>query len=97
MKTNLWKTLLATLVACTLSASAQVTVRKTAGDKMGVDLSGIQVSGAAAQAARRTLELDLARSGWTLDSLALYDFYPQTGHIESLARLSPPGRQSQGG
>ncbi len=40
---------------------------------------------------------ELARSGWTLESLALYDFYPQTGHIESLARLSPPGRQAQGG
>ncbi len=48
----------------TLSASAQVTVRKAAGNKMGVDLSGIQVSGGAAQAVRRTLELDVSRSGW---------------------------------
>ena len=64
MKTNNWKTLFAILVLGALSASAQVTVRKTAGDKLGVDLSGIQVSGTAAQAARRTLELDLSRSGW---------------------------------
>lgn len=33
---------------------------------------------------------DLKRSGWNLQSLTLYDFYPQTGHIEALARLSPP-------
>lgn len=36
---------------------------------------------------------DLARSGWGLESLTLYDFYPQTGHIEALARLKPPGSQ----
>jgi len=36
---------------------------------------------------------DLARSGWSLESLRLYDFYPQTGHIEALARLKPPGSQ----
>ena len=52
------------LALAALSASAQVTVRKAAGNKLGVDLSGIQVSGSAAQATRRTLELDVARSGW---------------------------------
>jgi 23S rRNA (uracil1939-C5)-methyltransferase len=31
----------------------------------------------------------LVRSGWSLESLAMYDFYPQTGHVEALARLSP--------
>lgn len=35
---------------------------------------------------------DLVRSGWELGSLRLYDFYPQTGHIEALARLSPPDK-----
>ena len=33
---------------------------------------------------------DLRSAGWRLDSLVLYDFYPQTGRIEALARLSPP-------
>ena len=33
---------------------------------------------------------DLIHSGWRLETLALYDFYPQTGRIESLARLLPP-------
>jgi tRNA/tmRNA/rRNA uracil-C5-methylase (TrmA/RlmC/RlmD family) len=33
---------------------------------------------------------DLAGSGWSLESLTLYDFYPQTGNIEALARLMPP-------
>lgn len=45
-------------------AAAQVTVRKSAGAAVGVDLAGLQVSGAAAQIVRRTLELDLNRSGW---------------------------------
>lgn len=34
---------------------------------------------------------DLTRAGWSIESLTLYDFYPQTGHIEALARLMPPG------
>jgi len=38
---------------------------------------------------------DLARSGWSLESLTLYDFYPQTGHIEALARLKPPENQKK--
>ena len=62
------KTLLNLVVGLALgaavSASAQVTVRKAASDKLGVDLSGLHTSGAAAQAVRRTLELDLNRSGW---------------------------------
>ena len=51
-------------LAVAVPASAQVMVRKSAGSKIGVDLSGLQVSGAAAQTVRRTLELDLNRSGW---------------------------------
>jgi 23S rRNA (uracil1939-C5)-methyltransferase len=34
---------------------------------------------------------DLTRAGWSLESLTLYDFYPQTGYIEALGRLKPPG------
>ncbi len=56
---------LATLLAASaLAAPAQVTVRKTAGDKIGVDLSGVAAGGGAALAARKALEADLARSGW---------------------------------
>ncbi len=35
---------------------------------------------------------DLVHSGWRLETLVLYDFYPQTGRIESLARLLPPAK-----
>ena len=56
--------LLLALAALAPRASAQVRVVKTAGAAVGVDLSGIQVSGVAAQTARRTLENDLNRSGW---------------------------------
>ena len=45
-------------------ARAQVVVTKSAGSKIGVDLSGVQAAGGAALAVRRTLELDLNRSGW---------------------------------
>lgn len=41
---------------------------------------------------------DLLSSGWRLETLALYDFYPQTGRIEALARLLPPKQKDvQGG
>lgn len=40
---------------------------------------------------------DLVHSGWCLETLTLYDFYPQTGHIEALARLMPPGSATTGG
>ncbi|HWP67782.1 MAG TPA: TRAM domain-containing protein [Rectinemataceae bacterium] len=41
---------------------------------------------------------DLLSSGWRLETLALYDFYPQTGRIEALARLLPPKQKEvQGG
>ena len=33
---------------------------------------------------------DLVEGGWHIDSLFLYDFYPQTGRTEALVRLSPP-------
>jgi 23S rRNA (uracil1939-C5)-methyltransferase len=33
---------------------------------------------------------DLRDSGWRLEYIKLYDFYPQTGRIEALALLSPP-------
>jgi TolB protein len=45
-------------------ACGQVKVTKSAGDKVGVDLSGIQVSGGAAIAVRNTLVNNLNRSGW---------------------------------
>jgi len=48
----------------TLGATAQVRVRKAAGNQVGVDLSGVRASGGAAQAVRKTLEKDLGRSGW---------------------------------
>ncbi len=59
--------LLVALCCGVLSAwgqSSHIVINKTAVGQVGVDLSGIQVSGAAAQVARRTLELDIARSGW---------------------------------
>lgn len=40
---------------------------------------------------------DLCSSGWKIDSLTVFDFYPQTGHIEALARLSPPKAPKTGG
>ena len=40
---------------------------------------------------------DLVGSGWSLESLAFYDFYPQTGHIEGFARLMPPESHKAGG
>lgn len=46
------------------SVSAQVVVSKRTGDTIGVDISKVTATGAAAQSARRTLELDLNRSGW---------------------------------
>lgn len=33
---------------------------------------------------------DLRSSGWHMESLCLYDFYPQTGRVEAVARLIPP-------
>ena len=58
------KAIVALLVSGFLSASAQVVVSISAGDKVGVDLSGIQAAGGAALAVRKTLENDIARSGW---------------------------------
>ncbi|MDR3675515.1 MAG: class I SAM-dependent RNA methyltransferase [Acidobacteriota bacterium] len=43
-----------------------------------------------------TLARDLAyllQQGYSLDSLELFDFFPQTFHVESLARLSRIGRE----
>ena len=54
----------AILLWAAFSASAQVVVSKSAADKVGVSLSGVQVSGGAATAAFKTLESNLGRSGW---------------------------------
>lgn len=32
---------------------------------------------------------ELARSGWSVESLRLYDFYPQTARLEAYARMRP--------
>ncbi|HQN79965.1 MAG TPA: hypothetical protein PLB64_02815, partial [Kiritimatiellia bacterium] len=70
MRKNMFRTRVALLALAALSASAQmataqVVVTKSAGDKVGIDLSGIQTGGgAAAQVVRRTLENNLNRSGW---------------------------------
>lgn len=32
----------------------------------------------------------LVRAGWSLKALKVFDFYPQTSHIEACARLEPP-------
>lgn len=37
---------------------------------------------------------ELISKGWELVSLDLYDFYPQTGHLESLAVLRPAGSRA---
>ena len=58
------KIIAAVLLWTAFSASAQVVVSKSAADKVGVNLSGVQVSGGAATAAYRTLESNLDRSGW---------------------------------
>ena len=64
MRLPLLRIVVALPLCLALAASAQVTVRKTAGDTVGVDLTGLQAAGNAAAAVRRTLELDLNRSGW---------------------------------
>ena len=64
MNKNLLNLLAVLLVLAALPASAQVVVSKSSSNKMGVDLSGVQTGGGAAQIVRRTLENDLNRSGW---------------------------------
>ena len=64
MKKNILRNLVGFLILAACSASAQVVVSKSAGDKVGVDLSGIQAGSGAAMAVRKTLESDIARSGW---------------------------------
>ena len=64
MHQNIFMTVFLAAALAAGSVSAQVKVVKNAGDKLGVDLSGVQAAGGAALAVRKTLELDLARSGW---------------------------------
>lgn len=65
LKTSVVLLVLAVLSATAPQATPQVVITKSAGDKVGIDLSGIQTSGgAAAQVVRRTLENNLNRSGW---------------------------------
>lgn len=52
------------IVLAAQAALAQVVVSKSAGDKVGVDLSGVTARGGAALAVRKTLESNIARSGW---------------------------------
>jgi TolB protein len=53
------------LALCAVAALAQVTVSKSGGGDVGVDLSGVSASGGpAAQLALRTLRSNLDRSGW---------------------------------
>ena len=64
MHRSVLNVLAAVWLGTAVSASAQVVVSKSAADKVGVNLSGIQVSGGAATAAFKTLENNLNRSGW---------------------------------
>ena len=64
MKKNILKSIALWLALGASAASAQVVVSKSAGDKVGVDLSGVQAGSGAAMAVRRTLENNIARSGW---------------------------------
>lgn len=64
MKQSILFAVVALLVLGALAAPPQVRVVKAAGSAVGVDISGVKATGAAAQKARRTLELDLNRSGW---------------------------------
>lgn len=64
MQSNILKIAAVLLAVGALSVSAQVRVVKAAGAAVGVDVSGVKATGAAAQKVRRTLELDLSRSGW---------------------------------
>ncbi len=63
------------------SAQAQITVKKEAG--FGLDLAGLRADGPGGQTFKRTLENDLARSGW-FTVVAEGSSYPITG------AFSPP-------
>ncbi len=64
MQKHILKTAFLIVALLAGAASAQVKVVKNATDKVGVDLSGIQAGPGAAMAVRKTLETDIARSGW---------------------------------
>ncbi|MCX6996766.1 MAG: biopolymer transporter Tol [Kiritimatiellaeota bacterium] len=62
---RIWKTGLALLLAALSAAPAQVRVQKTAGQKSALDCAGFAATSSGAGAEfRRTLQEDLARSGW---------------------------------
>lgn len=66
MKGNSWiRGLVAVMLLAGAGASpAQVVIRKPAGQKVRVNLAELQTGPGAAQVVRRTLEMNLSRSGW---------------------------------
>ena len=64
MKKRIIFCVLSCALAGTLTATAQVRVSKSAGDKTALDCTGLTTSGTAGILFRRTLEADLVASGW---------------------------------
>lgn len=60
---------------------------------LAADIGGITYVSCDLSTFSRDLGIFLA-SGWKAESLELYDFYPQTGRLEALSRLTPPPRRA---
>jgi 23S rRNA (uracil1939-C5)-methyltransferase len=56
---------------------------------LAADIGGMTYVSCDLSTFSRDLGVFLA-SGWKIESLELYDFYPQTGRLEALSRLTPP-------